>query len=46
VRAKPISGAHASFYPGAPALFQLPQGTVGHLPYVWLGLSGGLALAL
>jgi hypothetical protein len=39
-------GAHANFYPGAPALFQLPQGTVGRLPYVWLGLSGGLALAL
>jgi hypothetical protein len=42
----PFLGAHASFYPAAPALFQLPQGTVGHLPYVWLGLSAGLALAL
>lgn len=42
----PFLGAQASFYPAAPALFQLPQGTVGHLPYVWLGLSGGLALAL
>lgn len=42
----PFLGAHASLYPAAPALFQLPQGTVGHLPYVWLGLSGGLALAL
>lgn len=42
----PFFAVHASFYPAAPALFQLPQGTVGHLPYVWLGLSGGLALAL
>jgi hypothetical protein len=42
----PFLGAHAAVYPAAPALFQLPAGTVGHLPYVWLGLSGGLALAL
>lgn len=42
----PFLGAYATVYPFAPALSQLPQGTVGHLPYVWLGLSGGLALAL
>lgn len=35
-----------ALYPLAPALSELPQGTVGHLPYVWLGVSGGLALAL
>jgi hypothetical protein len=42
----PFLGAYASVFPLAPALSQLPQGTVGHLPYLWLGLSGGLALAL
>jgi hypothetical protein len=42
----PFLGAYATVFPFAPALSQLPQGTVGHLPYVWLGLSGGLALAL
>lgn len=42
----PFFGAYASVFPFAPAISQLPQGTVGHLPYLWLGLSGGLALAL
>ncbi|MDF3065444.1 MAG: hypothetical protein K0R38_1045 [Polyangiaceae bacterium] len=42
----PFLGAYATVFPFAPALSQLPQGTVGHLPYLWLGLSGGLALAL
>ncbi|RYZ03394.1 MAG: hypothetical protein EOO73_27740 [Myxococcales bacterium] len=42
----PFLGVHASVFPFAPAISQLPQGTVGHLPYLWLGLSGGLALAL
>jgi hypothetical protein len=42
----PYLGAYASAYPTAPALSQLPQGTVGHLPYLWLGLSAGLSLAL
>ena len=42
----PFLGAYATSFPFAPALSQLPQGTVGHLPYVWLGLSGGLSLAL
>lgn len=42
----PFLAAHASIYPAAPALVQVPQGSVGHLPYLWLGLSGGLALAL
>jgi hypothetical protein len=42
----PFLGAHVSVFPAAPALYQLPQGTVGHLPYVWLGLSGGVSLAL
>jgi hypothetical protein len=42
----PYLGIHASAYPAAPALSQLPQGTVGHLPYLWLGLSAGLSLAL
>lgn len=42
----PFLGASASVFPFAPAISQLPQGTVGHLPYFWLGLSGGLALAL
>lgn len=42
----PFLGAYASVFPFAPAISQLPQGTVGHLPYLWLGLSGGLALAL
>jgi hypothetical protein len=42
----PFLAAHAAVYPFAPALSQLPQGTVGHLPYLWLGLSGGLSLAL
>lgn len=42
----PFVGVYATVFPFAPALSQLPQGTVGHLPYVWLGLSGGLALAL
>jgi hypothetical protein len=42
----PFLGVYATTFPFAPALTQLPQGTVGHLPYLWLGLSGGLALAL
>jgi len=42
----PFLGAHLSVFPTAPALSQLPQGTVGHLPYLWLGLSGGVSLAL
>jgi len=42
----PFVGAYASVFPFAPALSQLPQGTVGHLPYLWLGLSAGLSLAL
>ncbi len=42
----PFLGAYASVFPFAPALSQLPQGTVGHLPYLWLGLSAGLSLAL
>jgi len=42
----PFLGAYATSFPFAPALSQLPQGTVGHLPYLWLGLSGGLSLAL
>lgn len=42
----PFLGVYVSAFPFAPAISQLPQGTVGHLPYVWLGLSGGLALAL
>jgi hypothetical protein len=42
----PFWGAHVSVFPAAPALSQLPQGTVGHLPSVWLGLSGGVSLAL
>ena len=42
----PFVGAYASVFPFAPALWQLPQGTVGHLPYLWLGVSAGLSLAL
>jgi hypothetical protein len=42
----PFVSAHAKLFPVAPTLSQLPQGTVGHLPYLWLGLSAGLALAL
>lgn len=42
----PFLGAHASVFPLAPALSQRPQGTVGHLPYLWVGLSAGLSLAL
>jgi hypothetical protein len=42
----PFLGAHAKLFPFAPGLAQLPQGEVGHLPYVWLGLSAGLALGL
>lgn len=44
--ASPFVGAYASVFPSAPALSQLPQGTVGHLPYLWVGLSAGLSLAL
>jgi hypothetical protein len=42
----PFLGAHAKLFPFAPGLAQLPQGEVGHLPYVWLGVSAGLALGL
>ena len=42
----PFMGVSASVFPFAPALSQLPQGTVGHLPYLWLGVSAGLSLAL
>lgn len=42
----PFIGASANVFPSAPELAQLPQGTVGHLPYLWLGLSAGLSLAL
>jgi hypothetical protein len=45
-RISPFLGAYADVFPFAPALSQRPQGTVGHLPYVWVGLSAGLALAL
>jgi hypothetical protein len=45
-RVTPFLAAYASVFPFAPALSQLPQGTVGHLPYVWVGLSAGFALAL
>jgi hypothetical protein len=44
--ASPFLGAYASVFPFAPALSQLPQGTVAHLPYLWVGLSAGLSLAL
>ena len=42
------NGAYASAaacFPFAPALSQLPQGTVGHLPYLWLGGGAGLSLS-
>lgn len=42
----PFLGVHGKLFPFAPAVAELPSGTVGHLPYVWLGLSAGLALAL
>ncbi len=42
----PFLGAYASVFPFAPPLSELPQGTVGHLPYLWVGLSAGLSLAL
>jgi len=42
----PFLGAHAKLFPLAPGLAQLPQGEVGHLPYVWLGVNAGLALGL
>ena len=42
----PFVGVYASVFPRAPELSQLPQGDVGHLPYVWVGFSGGLSLAL
>jgi hypothetical protein len=42
----PFVGAHAKLFPFAPGLAQLPQGEVGHLPYLWLGVSAGLALGL
>jgi hypothetical protein len=42
----PFVGFYANVFPLAPALSQLPQGTVGHLPYAWLGLTGGVSLAL
>jgi hypothetical protein len=42
----PFLGAHAKLFPFAPGLAQLPQGEVGHLPYVWFGVSAGLALGL
>jgi hypothetical protein len=42
----PFLGVYATVFPFAPELSQLPQGSVGHLPYLWLGLSGGVALAL
>jgi hypothetical protein len=42
----PFLGVYASVFPFAPALLQLPQGTVGHLPYLWMGVSAGLSLAL
>jgi hypothetical protein len=45
-RVSPFLGAYADVFPFATALSQRPQGTVGHLPYVWVGLSAGLALAL
>lgn len=42
----PFLGVHAKVFPFAPAVTELPRGTVGHLPYLWLGVSAGLALAL
>jgi len=42
----PFLATHADVFPFAPSLWQPPQGTIGHLPYVWVGVSGGLALAL
>jgi hypothetical protein len=42
----PFLGVHAKLFPFAPAVTELPRGTVGHLPYVWVGVSAGLALAL
>jgi hypothetical protein len=42
----PFLGVHAKLFPFAPAVTELPRGTVGHLPYLWLGVSAGLALAL
>lgn len=45
-RLTPFLGVYADMFPFAPELSQLPQGTVGHLPYVWVGVKGGLALAL
>jgi hypothetical protein len=45
-RLTPFLGVYADMFPFAPELSQLPQGSVGHLPYVWVGVKGGLALAL
>ncbi len=42
----PFFGVQASLFPGARALAKLPDGTLGHLPYLWLGLSAGVALSL
>jgi hypothetical protein len=42
----PFLGVHAKLFPFAPAVTELPRGTVGHFPYVWFGVSAGLALAL
>jgi hypothetical protein len=42
----PFLGLSAEVFPRAPAVMQLPAGTVGHLPYGWLGVTVGLTLAL
>jgi hypothetical protein len=45
-RTGPIFGLHAALFPAPTAIEALPRGTVGHLPYLWLGVSAGIGLGL
>jgi hypothetical protein len=45
-RTGPVFGLHAALFPAPTAIEALPHGTVGHLPYLWLGVSAGIGLGL
>jgi hypothetical protein len=45
-RFRPFAGAFAWFSPGPRELGAMPSGTLGNLPYLWLGGAVGLSLGL
>ena len=43
-RLGPFVTLHAEIVPGPPSIQALPQGTVGHTPFIWLGATAGASI--